>query len=84
MSKIIHISGLEIPEPGTPVASVVEGLKKLMAAALDGQIKGLAVVATHFDECTTWHRWGFANRSTIGALELVKADLVEQSLKEEL
>lgn len=82
-SNIVHIDGSALPEPGKPIYQVVDGLEKLLELARSGEIKGLAFVATHSDNCTTWNRLGFSTRSTIGTIELMKADLVKVALEQE-
>jgi len=67
-----HISGQrEVRE------DVVKALEHLLEEARSGAIIGVIYTAGYFDDMTSYGLSGKINRQALGALTLVKADLVD-------
>lgn len=61
---------------------VIKTLENVLEKARNGEVVGITGVCNYFDQCTKTIVSGAFNRATIGTLELVKADIVAQLLKD--
>jgi hypothetical protein len=75
--KVVSLLGHAISAPYEPVESVVAACERAAEAARSGEVCGVTIVFNHADDTTSRVSVGSRGRATIGALEMVKADLIE-------
>lgn len=75
--KVISIRGEEILLPGVPNDKLITDIQELLEKAKSGEISGLAWASLHRDDATSYGWNGKLTRGVIGALELVKYELME-------
>jgi hypothetical protein len=76
--------GQAISDLREPNAGAIKVLEDLLERARAGELVGVAVVAYQPGGETWWQIAGIHGRGTIGALEVVKADLVGRDLRDEV
>lgn len=82
--KVISLHGKPLPEAGTPSATVIAELERLLAAARAGEVIGLAGCYLHRDRSTSFSFAGqVGGFALIGALECVKQRVMRIVLSKE-
>ena len=75
-SNVTDMFGNEV-DPRVSAEQVVKAVSRILEQAQSGEVVGVAVAMIHADDTTSYTFRGDTGRALIGALDLVKADLVD-------
>ena len=76
--KVVSLNGAKIKAPYEPRPAVVDHLERLLEAARNGEVIGVAVVCVHGDDATSSAISGQKSRAMLGTLDMMKADLCDE------
>lgn len=78
---VVGLRNAMVPSEPKSDPEVVEALEKLLEQARAGEITGFAFCLLHVGDLTSWDTEGRQTRGLLGALEMMKYDMIRASLE---
>lgn len=83
MTNVVSLNGGPTGVP-TPNQNAIQVLRMLLDKAEAGEIVGVAAAALHYDHLASWQMGGLVGSfGLVGAIEVMRADLVQVHLAPE-